>query len=289
MSLYHKLARHATSFSRLFGVKIEKFRQILAQLEPIYAREVTAKYKRPGTPTDLDLLDQLLLILLCYRSNISYLQLSIHFDLHPSQICRYIRRLEPLLVQVLPLKKAQKISADEVSTLLVDATEQHINRPKKSQQTFYSGKKKAHTLKSQIIVTARGQIVAISRPYSGKNHDFNICKREMRKIMCEIPAQNPEKMQIHVDSGYQGLQKLLKGVLLPHKASKNNPLDLEKKIYNRKISRIRVKVEHIFAQMKKYRILSEKYRGKIARYGLKTRIIAGLVNLHNGFTELCDR
>ena len=66
---------------------------------------------------------------------------------------------------------------------------------------------------------------------------------------------------------------------------KNTSLTPEEKKNNRKNSRIRVKIEHIFAQIKKFKILYEKYRGKIARYGLRTAIICGLVNIGNGFGE----
>jgi hypothetical protein len=42
-------------------------------------------------------------------------------------------------------------------------------------------------------------------------------------------------------------------------------------------------VEHVIGDMKVFRILSERYRNKRKRYGVKFTIIAGIVNLKNGF------
>jgi hypothetical protein len=45
-----------------------------------------------------------------------------------------------------------KLTEEEISYYLIDATEQEINRPKKGQKKYYSGKKKKHTIKNQIII-----------------------------------------------------------------------------------------------------------------------------------------
>jgi len=69
----------------------------------------------------------------------------------------------------------------------------------------------------------------------------------------------------------------------PYKATKTKPLDAEEKEYNRALSRIRVKVENIIGDLKTFRILSDRYRNKCKRYNVKFNIIAGIVNLKNGF------
>jgi len=56
-----------------------------------------------------------------------------------------------------------------------------------------------------------------------------------------------------------------------------------KKEYNRALSRIRIKAEHILGKIKVFKILSDRYRNKRKRYALKFQIIAGLVNMKNGF------
>ena len=91
-----------------------------------------------------------LLILLYYRSYISQLFVSFLFGIDDSRVCRLIRRIESLLAQVVAISKREKLTQEEIASLLLDATEQPIERPKKGQKAFYSGKKKRHTLKTEI-------------------------------------------------------------------------------------------------------------------------------------------
>ncbi|ETZ06804.1 hypothetical protein P618_201021 [Holospora obtusa F1] len=60
------------------------------------------------------------------------------------------------------------------------------------------------------------------------------------------------------------------------KRLKNKTLDLQEKEYNCTLSCIRVKVEHIFAQVKTFKILSDRYRSK-------PNSVSGIVNLKNEF------
>ena len=70
---------------------------------------------------------------------------------------------------------------------------------------------------------------------------------------------------------------------IPYKKSKKNPLDEESKEYNHALSKIRVKVENVIRSLKIFRILSDRYRNKRKRYEEKFSIIAGIVNMKNGF------
>ncbi len=60
---------------------------------------------------------------------------------------------------------------NKILELFVDATEQPINRPKRGQKKWYSGKKKRHTIKHQMIVSKDGKIKGISKSCCGKVHD----------------------------------------------------------------------------------------------------------------------
>jgi transposase len=79
------------------------------------------------------------------------------------------------------------------------------------------------------------------------------------------------------------LDKLYQATELPYKKSKNHKLDKEEKEYNAGLSRLRVKVENILAKIKVFRILSDRYRNKRKGYSLKINIVAGIINLKNGF------
>ncbi|WP_425289794.1 transposase [Spiroplasma endosymbiont of Zeiraphera isertana] len=44
------------------------------------------------------------------------------------------------------------------------------------------------------------------------------------------------------------------------------------------MSKIRIKIEHVFAKLKRFKILSLKYRNKIRRFALRFNLITGIYN-----------
>ena len=97
-------------------------------------------------------------------------------------------------------RKNREVSKEDVEYLILDATEQPVQRPKKGQWKYYSGKKKKHTLKTQYIVGPDGKIYAVSGTYPGSIHDFTVYKdQKNRDRFLGIPKK--------CDSGYQGIKK----------------------------------------------------------------------------------
>jgi DDE superfamily endonuclease/Helix-turn-helix of DDE superfamily endonuclease len=279
MSLrYNKVKNNPTIFKRLFGVSVNEFERIFWQVEPLWQKRVVGRYKRPGRDYKLELTDRLLMLLLYYRTYTTQIFVGYLFGIDDSQVCRNIRTLEPILAKVMAITKTRHLKQEEIEDLIIDATEQPIERPKKGQKAFYSGKKKRHTNKTEIriIPQGKGRIVHVSRTRPGSVHDFAVFKEE---------PPIPKETTAFVDLGYQGLDRLHSKTELPFKASKNKPLDSEDKAYNHALSRIRIKVENVLASIKVFRILSDPYRNKNKRYNLKFNIIAGIVNLKNGFSS----
>jgi hypothetical protein len=64
-------------------------------------------------------------------------------------VCLSIQWVEDRLAAegtfALPGKKKLKRKSDSIQYVIVDVTESPINRPKKNQKEYYSGKKTAHT------------------------------------------------------------------------------------------------------------------------------------------------
>ena len=58
---------------------------------------------------------------------------------------------------------------------------------------------------------------------------------------------------------------------------------MEEKDYNIGLSRFRVRVEHKIGQVKRFRIVSDRFRNPRRTHHTKTSIIAGIVNLEAGF------
>lgn len=81
------------------------------------------------------------------------------------------------------------------------------------------------------------------------------------------------------DAGYQGLADLHVNSQTPKKKSKLHPLTPEQKAAKRKLARQRIFVEHVIRKVKIFRILSERYRNRRKRFGLRFNLIASLYNL----------
>jgi hypothetical protein len=67
---------------------------------------------------------------------------------------------------------------------------------------------------------------------------------------------------------------------LPKKRNKKNPLTEEDRRINREISSERVEIENVFGEMKRFRIIAEKYRNRRKRFGIRFTIIASIFNKH---------
>ena len=271
---YIKVKKKPTTFNRLFGLSVSQFEDILTKVDSQWQKKVISKYKRPGRDYKLDVADMLLMLLLYYRSYISQEFVGYLFGIDDSRVCRIIQKLESLLAKIMVLPNKKYLSKEEVESLIIDATEHPIERPKKGQKPYYSGKKKRHTVKKERRVTRAGRLIHILKARPGSIHDFQVYKME---------PPIPKDTRAFADSGHQGLDKLHTQTELPYKATKTKPLDGEEKEYNQALSRIRVKVEHILGDIKTFRIIGDRYRNKSKRYNIKFNVIAGIVNLKNGF------
>tara|TARA_B100001750_G_scaffold99054_1_gene78470 strand:+ start:395 stop:1231 length:837 start_codon:yes stop_codon:yes gene_type:complete len=275
MSLrYARIKNHPRTFSRLFGLSVDQFDTIKDKVEPLFKAKVIDVYERPGRPFKLTVPDLILMVLLYYRSYVSQVFVGYLFGLDDSRVCRLIQKLEPLLCKVMALPDKKSLSKEDIEELLIDATEQPVERPQRGQKAFDEGKKKRHTLKTEVRTTLHGRIIHTSRACPGSVHDDTLHKQG--------PSLS-KKSRVYVDSGYQGLDKHHKKTELPYKMSKNHKLDHDEKEYNRALSRIRVKIEHVLGDIKIFKIMADRYRNKLKRYTIKFQIIAGIVNLKNGF------
>lgn len=84
--------------------------------------------------------------------------------------------------------------------------------------------------------------------------------------------------KVITDTGYQGIKKMHKNSEHPKKRSKKKPLSKEEKIKNREISRERVVNENIIGSIKRFRIVSDRYRNRRKRFCLRFNLICGIHN-----------
>lgn len=276
MSLTYKaIQTRPLIFLRLTGVTVKQFQEITEKVEPEWERTIESQKKCHGRTGNLKTFqDKLLALFLYYRTYITHEFIGYLMGLDNSNVCRLFKRLEPLLARKITITKDRTLSQDEVIKILADVTEQPTQRPKKKQKKYYSGKKKRHTLKAEIIIQENGKILSVSRTASGRTHDFRIRKEG------KPPPGHSEK---YADSGYQGWQKIAAGVVLPFKATKKKPLTEEQKKHNHHLASFRARVENKIRDLKIFKILSYVYRNFQKKHNMRLNIIAGIVNLKYGF------
>jgi hypothetical protein len=93
----------------------------------------------------------------------------------------------------------------------------------------------------------------------------------------------PQGTHAIADSGYEGLENIHQDSETPKKKPKNGELTAEEKEKNRALSMVRIIVENVLGDIKVFKIMADRYRNKRIRFNLKFKILAGIVNLKNGF------
>ena len=132
------------------------------------------------------------------------------------------------------------------------------------------GKKKRHTLKSQVVVDTQSLAVICTAHGTGREDDFQLFKKSQVKPLSRI--------EILADKGYQGIKKIHSLSYTPFKKLKKNPLNCTEKEYNRELASHRIYIEHVIRCLKIFRILAYPYRNRRRRFGLRFNLIAGLYN-----------
>ena len=247
---------------RITGVKQEKFKKCVSRLKSAWGA-VQRRKCVAGRPYGIgDLREHLLLLLMYYRTYTTHLFLGQIFKVDEATICRAIKRIAPLAERVLKIKPERLLSENDLQLLIVDATEQRIERPK-NQRDYYSGKAHACTIKTEVVIEPNGCILRVSKPYEGRVHDFEIRKTE--GPLSAVP--------ILADSEHSA------AVILPKKKPKNGSLSVSEQARNTKLARCRIAIEHTFAHLKKWHILAARYRGHLDSYPPIFQTIAGIYNL----------
>ncbi len=297
MLSYDRLSKKPLLFKSFTSLTVKEF-------DGIYDKEIIKRYDKHelkrlskrkfrkrkfgaiGRHFKLNIKDRFLMLLVYYRLYITYTLTGFLFDLDQSNICRDIQKIEPLVRQCVPIPQKTYNITNRLKTpeevekyfpgflAFTDSTEQQIPRPvdKERRKIFYSGKKKRHTIKNQLMVNNRGYILHKIGYKKGRKHDYDVYKKNH--------PLTPKQVVNVLDLGYLGVQKDFPEQLsaLPYKKKRNQDLSQEEKEYNRIHSKKRIVVEHTISRLKKYRIQSDVFRNKLRKYNKVSDIVAGLVN-----------
>ncbi len=297
-----QLKRRPGHLHNFTGLSVAQFEQLVGSLraEDGRDRELARPRRRAvggGRKAKLSFENQVVLTPMYYRLYLTQMLLGYLFDLDDSNVSRIVSRLRPLLLGVLPLPVQEtRLFADDaqkprrrIATLdelfqkhpefkevLVDATEQEIPKPKDKQkrQGHYSGKKKRHTLKTQVTTSQGGLLLHVSRPVAGRVNDLTLLRGS--GVLRELPAE----LSVRLDRGYDGVAHDYPDRVFhqPHKARRNRPLDIIQKWANQLQNRYRVPVENALAHLKRFKLLASIYRGPATNYDDTFLVISGLHN-----------
>ena len=287
MSHTDRLKRSPANFRSLTGLTPAAFDHLLAELAPRYQQADSRRKDRPGRLRKpgagrkhaLILADRLLMLLIYYRTYATHALLGFLFGVDDSAVGRNINPLQPLLAGIFRIPEREvELAEDEIRELFFDATERPTRRPERGQREFYSGKKKRHTIKTQVVVVRkrkrpgpgaearRLRIAAVSGSFPGRVHDKKVY--DATRVVC------PPGVKRTGDSGYAGA-----GLETPAKRPRGGELTARQKAGNRRLSRRRIAAEHGIGKMKVWRIAAERYRNPVGRHPLIMKNVAGLHNL----------
>jgi hypothetical protein len=294
---YARLFKRPLLFRSFTGLTVSEFDSIYIVIESKYneherRRRLSNRKKRQrdvgaGRPFKLKVKERFLMLLIYYRLYITFILSGFLFDLDQSNVCRDLSILEPLVKECIPLpKKLYKRTRRRARTIdeveenfpgfkaFIDTTEQEIPRPKnkRKRKSYYSGKKKKHTIKTQYMVNNEGLILHKTGHKSGRKHDYDIYKKNH--------PITPVQVENVFDLGYMGVQNDYHTVksVLPFRKKMNNDLSKEEKIYNKKHSQLRIIVEHAICRIKKFGIMGAKFRNRLRKYDNASDIVSGLLN-----------
>jgi hypothetical protein len=291
-----RLRTFPSVFRAMTGLAVAVSDALAEELVPAFYIARHRRLDRPGRRRaigggdhfDLDPADQLLLTIAWLRHYPTQEVLGYLFGVSDSTALRAIARWLPRLEQSgrdtmrMPdpgrgrRKKLPQLLAETPGlAVVIDTFEQRVQRPRRHQRAYYSGKKKAHTLKSQVAVdegTGRVADVADSRP--GRWADLKVLRRS--KFKRRLPAG----VGALGDLAYVGIADWHPEGLgaTPRRKPRGQPRPEEDRRYNRAFSRRRIVVEHAIGRLRRYQALSQVDRHRRRGHTARVRAVAGLVN-----------
>jgi len=303
---YENLKNKPKTFRSFTGFDMEEFQILLTAFTTAWERYVQQHSLPPelrqrgsgaGRKARLGTCKDKLLFILVYLKTYPLQEvLAFHFDMSQGQACQWIHVLSEVLQVTLgelghlPERDPKKVKElletymdesqhYESESFAIDGTERRRQRPsdQEEQKRFYSGKKKAHTVKNNLIVTlGKRRVEYLGGTCEGKKHDKKICDDEGHEF--------PEGSTLYKDTGYQGYEPAGVDTRQPKKKPRGRELTQEEKEQNSLISSMRIVVEHVICGVKRCRIVKDVFRNTKDRFAdLVMEIACGLHNFRTAY------
>jgi hypothetical protein len=220
---YQQLLKQSQRFLALTGLTAPEFQELVSAFADAYAEAYPpdrtwqghARQRWPGGGRHgalPGLEDKLLFVLVYVKTYPLQVVLGELFGISTAQANYWLQRLLPVLrlaldqLGVLPARDGPHLAwtvaaPARASVLIIDGTERRRQRPKnpEKQALYYSAKKKAHTEKNVLVVSAGSErVLFLSATYAGKVHDKKIADQEQLTY--------PREATLYKDSGFQGYE-----------------------------------------------------------------------------------
>ena len=257
------------------------------RLEERELQKTRVNKKGAGRTKNLSESEEICLTLIYLRQMPIFLLLGIMFGISRTSANDIFHYWLPILRDLLPSSLFEEwereLKTDELvkeilaeEKLLVDSTEQPRERPSdyEEQEKYFSGKKKKHTFKNQVVSLPDGKdIVDAIVGERGPAADVNLLRKQQEGFS--------KNQTFEGDKAYIGAERTKN----PHKKPPKKELTADQKDENRKRSQERIYIEHLIRIIKIFRVASERFRLRPNSYQQVIRVILGLVRLRIGGFE----
>ncbi|MBA3440173.1 MAG: transposase, partial [Pyrinomonadaceae bacterium] len=233
-----------------------------------------------GYPREVTPLEKVLMTLLYLRHNVRHEVVGAMFGYSADTSENAFHEVVPLLRELFPSttweaekkwqRSAPEWTPDDVDLVIVDSFETPTRRPSinERQKRIYSGKKKRHTIKTQVITDQDGELLTIAPGHRGPKADLKLYEET------GLPAPLAGKPCVG-DKAYQSSAH--PEMTTPHKKPKGGTLTDEQRDENKQLAAKRVHVEHGIRRLKAFRILRDEYRLATGLFPMVASAVVGLI------------
>lgn len=255
------------------GETPETFLQVVAEVAPalnMITRQGNLR-RRVGR-FKLDIVNRILLLYIWLRKYPHLDSLSLMFDVSPQTVSALIYQGIIVLWRYFRSKVTWPTNREwnemrnkwqqfPNAVGCIDVTPHEILVPStEPQRHFYSGHRHFHLLNTQMICDNNGHIRFLQAGFLGSTHDAQSF-RLMEPIRPGMTLDIPIDVVFLADKGYPDVPPLLTPFRQNQiRAMRNNRDKRKARRFNRELSRKRVKIEHIFKNLKDFRCVSSIWR-----------------------------
>lgn len=295
---YEYLREQRKVFASMTGLSVPEFDELYVEVEPKFVeaeQERLSKRARQraiggGRSQEMSICNQLLLSVVWLRCYPKQHVLAYLFGTSESSVSRVLARMLPLLeasgrdtMRMPDPGRKQRRELDVLLAqtpelaVLIDTFEQRVQRHKEPQQadTYYSGKKQQHTLKSQVAVDeTTGLFVDVSDSVPGPTADMALLEQS------QLLTRLPDGVGAIGDLAYIGIDKLhpTGNAASPRRKPRKRARPPEDVAFNTAFAQRRIYVEHAIGRARHFEAITQMDRHHRRNHTARVVAICGLVN-----------